>query len=202
VERGEWLRHLATIAAYRDQYQVTDEDPGQPLGPYPERGRVGHRAYWIAAASLLALRGNRTDTDRSWGRLAADRYRTLDTDEQARIATELAERLGAHWLGNVRDPAADADQPLYRDQLAAILVKHGHLDEPASGHGAAQGSRIPSAPARAGQRQDRQSRTAQPRPQPAPAARRTEAPRREPTAPIQRPPQAPPEQPRGPRPGQ
>jgi hypothetical protein len=123
-------RHLA---AYRDQYQITDDDPDHPLGPYPERGRVGHRAYWIAAASLLALRGTRTDTDPSWGRLAADRYRTLTNDEQARIATELAGQLGPDWLGDARDPAADADQPVYQDHLAAVLVEHGHLDEPGTG---------------------------------------------------------------------
>jgi hypothetical protein len=201
AEYGQWLRHLSAIAAYRDQYQVPEQDPEHPLGPYPERGRVGHRAYWIAAASLLALRGNHTDTDRSRGRLAADRYRTLGTDEQTRVATELAERLGSDWLGDARDPAADADQPLYRDQLAAILVEHGHLDEPASGPAGAQVSRPPNAAARTGQRQDRQSRKAQPRPRPEPETRRTEAPRPQPKAPIQRPPQASPEQPRGPRPG-
>ena len=203
AERGQWLRHLSAIAAYRDQYQITDQDPEHPLGPYPERGRVGHHAYWIAAASLLALRGTSADSDRSRGRLAADRYRTLDTDEQTRIATELAQRLGPDWLGDVRDPAADADQPLYRDHLAAVLLEHGHLDAPAPEPTGGQDPRIPSAPARTGQRQDRQSRKARPRPQPQPqpGARRTETPRHRPKAPIQRPPQAPPDQPRGPRPG-
>jgi len=197
----QWLRHLSTIAAYRDQYQVTHDDPSHPLGPYPERGRVGHRAYWIAAASVLALRGTRTGTDQSWGQLAADRYRTLGAAEQERIGTELAERLGPDWLGDVRDPAADADQPLYRDHLAAVLVQHGHLDEGAPEPIAAPDSRTPSAPARAGQRQERQSRKPQPRPRPEPGARRPEAPRPQPKAPIQRPPQTPPDQPRGPRPG-
>jgi conjugative relaxase-like TrwC/TraI family protein len=200
AEQAEWLRHLSAIAAYRDQYQVTDEDPEHPLGPYPERGRVGHRAYWIAAASLLALRGTSADSDRSRGRLAADRYRTLDTDEQARIATELAERLGPDWLGDARDPAADADQPLYRDHLAAILVEHGHLDELASEAVAAQVSRNPNTSTRSGQRQHRQGRKAQPRPQPAIGARHIDTPKQQPKAPIQRLPQTPPDQPRGPRP--
>jgi hypothetical protein len=200
AEHGEWLRHLPAVAAYRDQYQVTNEDSEHPLGPYPQRGRSGHRAYWIAAASLLALRGTRTDPDRSRGRLAADRYRTLGTDEQARIATELAERLGTDWFGDIRDPAADADQPLYRDHLASLLVEHGYLDEPVSELAATQVLRTPNAPARTGQRQERQSHKVQPRPQSVPAVRRTEAPRRQPKTPIPQPPQVSPNQPRGPRP--
>jgi hypothetical protein len=201
AEREQWLRHFAAVAAYRDQYQVADEDPEHPLGPYPERARVGHRAYWIAAASLLALRGNRTGADRSRGRLAADRYRTLGAEEQTRIAAELAARLGSHWLGDSRDPAADADQPLYRDHLAAVLVERGHLVEAAPDPAAAQRSPAASAPARTVRWQQRQSRMAQPGSQAEIGVRRAQAPKRQPKAPIQRPPQAPPELPRGSRPG-
>ncbi|MGH3629869.1 MAG: hypothetical protein ACRDRL_20825, partial [Sciscionella sp.] len=201
AEHEQWLRHLTTMAAYRDQYQVTDNDPDHPLGPYPERGRVGHRAYWIAAASLLALRGTGTNTDPSWGRLAADRYRTLERDEQTRIATELAGQLGPDWLGDVRDPAADADQLLYRGHLAAVLVENGHLDEPGSGLVDDRTVRAPRAPGRTRQRRDRQGRTAKKRPRPAPGLQQAEASRRQPKAPLQCPPQAPPEQPHEPRPG-
>jgi conjugative relaxase-like TrwC/TraI family protein len=132
AERERRRRHLSTLAAYRDQYQVTDDDPNHPLGPYPERGRAGHRAYWIAAASLLALREARPDTEVSWGRLAADRYSTLNADEQTRIAAELVARLGPRWLGDPKDPAADVTQPVYRADLAAVLVEHGRLEELAS----------------------------------------------------------------------
>lgn len=200
-DRAQWLRHLAAVAAYRDQYKVVDDDAEHPLGPYPEHGRVGHRAYWIAAESLLAMRGTCADTDPSWGRLSVDRYRTLEPDEQNRIATELVRQLGPDWLGDTGDPAVDADQPVYRGQLAAILVKHGHLDEPGScpsGDQEPHGSRIPE---RARQHRDRQGRKVMSRPQPAPAPRLDELPQRRPKAPIQRPPQPPPDQPRGPRPG-
>jgi conjugative relaxase-like TrwC/TraI family protein len=200
AERERWLHHLATVVAYRDQYQVTDDDPDHPLGPYPEHSRVGHRAYWIAAASLLALRGARAQSDPSWGRLAADRYRTLEHKEQTRIAVELAGHLGPHWLGDTHDPAADADQPVYRDHLADILVEHGHLDEPGSDPPQGQAPRSPRAATRAKQRQEHQSRSAWPRPQPAPGPRQTDVPQRQPRAPFPRPPQTPPHQPRGPRP--
>ena len=201
IEHENWLRHLATMAAYRDQYRITDDDPDHPLGPYPERGKVGHRAYWIAAASLLALRGTTVENDPSLGRLAADRYRTLPADEQARIGAELADQLGPDWLGDARDPAADADQRVYQDQLATVLVEHGHLDEPAPERDSGQEPHTSNVPARAKQRQNRRSSAPQPRQQPASAGRRAEEPRRRPTAPVQRPPQAPPDQPRGPRPG-
>lgn len=72
-EHETWLNHIAAIATYRDQYRVADDDPNHPLGPYPESGRVGHRAYWVAAASLLAIHGASPKTDTSWRRLAADR---------------------------------------------------------------------------------------------------------------------------------
>ncbi|MGW1259600.1 hypothetical protein ACWD5Q_31570 [Streptomyces sp. NPDC002513] len=54
--RATWTRHLATIAAYCDQYQVTDNNPAQPVGPSIEQGRAGHTAHWTAAASALAAR--------------------------------------------------------------------------------------------------------------------------------------------------
>lgn len=45
----EWRRHVAVIAAYRDQHNVTADDPRQVLGPYAEPGHAGHKAYWHAA---------------------------------------------------------------------------------------------------------------------------------------------------------
>lgn len=198
VEREQWLRHVSTLAAYRDEYQVTEDDPECPLGPYPGRGRAGHEAYRVAAASLLALRGPRTHGNAEWGRLAADCFRSLDADEQRRIACRLAEQLGPHWLGDVRDPASAGDQPAYRDRLAVILVERGHLYEPASvpADGPAE-NQPPVAPAM--QRRARQGRGARPRSEPSSGIRRAAAPTRQPTPPTQRPPQPAPDQPPGPR---
>ena len=200
IEREPWLRHLSTVAAYRDQYQVTDDDPDHPLGPYPERGKAGHEAYWIAAASLRTLRGTRADADPSWGRLAADRYRTLDPDEQVHIARSLVNRLGADWLGAPDEPVDDADQPIYRTELAAILVEHGHIVEPAVDSAPSATPNDLRSPLRPQQRRNRSGHRTPAR-QSVPGTRPLTAPANEQKAPTQRPQETPPEQPRGPRPG-
>ncbi|MBR7827576.1 relaxase domain-containing protein [Actinospica sp. MGRD01-02] len=201
-ERGQWLHHVSTIAAYRDQYRVSEDDPAHPLGPYPERGRTGHRAYWIAAESLLALRGSQTVNDGSRARLAADRYRTLERADQERIAAELVAQLDDDWFGDVREPAADADQPVYGEALEAALVAHGHLDASGAWPAVDQQAGSRNGPMRGRQQQGRHRRTQQPRAGMPRTSTRTEAPQRQVAEPIQRPPQAPSTQPRGPRPHQ
>jgi conjugative relaxase-like TrwC/TraI family protein len=198
AEREAWLNHLSVVTAYRDQYRVTDNDPGHPLGPYPESGRAGHRAYWVAATSLLALHGANSNTNQSLGRLAADRYRTLDIDEQHRIATDLAQRLGQDWLGHKREPAADADRLVYRQQLAAALVEHGHLDSPEASFPKSV-PRTPSVRSHAKQRRGSSGHTG---PQPASKLRQAELPNRQSNAQAERPLAIPQDQLRGPKLGQ
>ncbi|MBS2967019.1 hypothetical protein KGA66_28555, partial [Actinocrinis puniceicyclus] len=199
AERERWLRHLATLAAYRDQYQVQGDDPDHPLGPYPERGRTGHRAYWVAAASLLALRGRAAGGDDALGRLAADQYRTLSGDEQACIARELAGRLGSDWLGDPRDPAADADEAVYRDDLAALLVAHGRLHAPSTGESEPPSAHAARRTPSAKQRHDRRSTAVGRRLPTLDGPQSTEIVSR-PRARVALPPPMP-DQPRGPRPG-
>jgi conjugative relaxase-like TrwC/TraI family protein len=198
AEREQWLRHLGVLSAYRDQYKVTDDDPEHPLGPYPERGRTGHQAYWISAASLLALRGTVANDDAAVGRLAADHYRTLPGREQARIATEMVERLGVDWLGDPGDPAADVDQPVYRDHLATVLIERGHLHNPAASETGTPSVRGLNRSTLAKQRRTQRSAGIQPRCEPKPAEPRATEPVRQPSAPVQRAPRMPSEQPRGP----
>jgi hypothetical protein len=54
--RAEWLRHVAIVAAYRDQYQVAPDDPCQILGPRPTLGDAEYQAHWHAARSVLTAR--------------------------------------------------------------------------------------------------------------------------------------------------
>jgi len=131
----EWRRHIAVIAAYRDQHHITTDDPSQVFGPYVEQGQVAHKAYWHAAASALGARrlaGLEPDNagspdDRASAQLAADIYRNLPGDERATIARLVAANPEIIWLG---DPIAPdehaAEQPAYAGHLARALAKRGH----------------------------------------------------------------------------
>jgi hypothetical protein len=109
VLHAQWQRHLAVIAAYRDQYKVTDDNAAQPAGPYIEKGRAGHDAYWQATAAAIAARRTATtptgpapspaDSDRTARhQLAADVYRRLPELDQAAVLRTVAARTGATWL--------------------------------------------------------------------------------------------------------
>jgi conjugative relaxase-like TrwC/TraI family protein len=141
--RDAWAHHVAVIAAYRDQYQVTTSDPCQILGPYPEPGRAGHRAYWHAATSVLTARQltgldiPRPGHGTVHAGLAADIYRGLGEDERALIAADMAARLGPLWFGHPSEPDENAAaQPAYQDTLALVLTEHGHLSRVAFRRGA------------------------------------------------------------------
>jgi hypothetical protein len=138
-QRSRWLHHIAVIAAYRDQYQVTSDDPRQVLGPYAEPGNSGHKAYWDAAESVLAARHlaglkpavtTRQDTGEARAQVASDIYRALPNDERSAISSAIAADLGVLWFG---DPTGSdeeaATHPAYSARLAAILAQRGHLTE-------------------------------------------------------------------------
>jgi hypothetical protein len=131
----QWRRHIAVIAAYRDQHHITTDDPSQILGPYVEQGRAAHKAYWHAAESALGARrhaGLEPDNasspdDRASAHLAADIYRNLSGDERAAIAVLIATTPEIIWLGDptVPDEYA-AEQPAYARHLGRALAKRGH----------------------------------------------------------------------------
>jgi hypothetical protein len=134
---AQWLRHVAIIAAYRDQHKVTSDDPRQVLGPYVEAGQEGHKAYWLAAEAVLSARSlagldaspNTGAPDgQAHAQLAADIYRTLPDDERMAVSTEMRARLGPLWFGNRAEPDQDATtQPAHSATLVATLVKRGYL---------------------------------------------------------------------------
>ncbi|MEY9937610.1 MobF family relaxase [Streptacidiphilus sp. MAP5-3] len=134
-----WTRHLATIAAYRDQYQVTDNNPAQPAGPYIEQGRTGHAAYWTAAASALAAQqltrasaasGDVTLTPEGATRatFAADVFQTLTPEQQQAVINDIATRTGATWLRHtpVTDDTALRHATI-ADPLTTVMIECGHL---------------------------------------------------------------------------
>jgi conjugative relaxase-like TrwC/TraI family protein len=134
----EWLRHVAVVAAYRDQHKVTSDDPGQVLGPYAEPGHAGHNAYWHAAESVLATRqltglqpanGISAD-DRARAQIAADIYRSLPDEERAIVASLVAGGTGSAWLGDPEVPDEHAAaQSAYAPHLVSVLARRGHVTD-------------------------------------------------------------------------
>jgi conjugative relaxase-like TrwC/TraI family protein len=131
----EWRRHIAVIAAYRDQHTITTDDPRQVLGPYVEQGGAAHKAYWHAVGSAFAARqlaGLESDSgtsadSRASAQLAADIYRNLPGDERADIAAMVATTPGTIWLSDPAGPDEFAAvQPAYATQLGSVLAGRGH----------------------------------------------------------------------------
>jgi conjugative relaxase-like TrwC/TraI family protein len=140
----EWLRHVGVIAAYRDQYKVTTNDPRQTLGPYAEPGHAGNHAYWQAAESVLAARSiaglepgcvTATPDGQARATLAADIYLALPDREREAIAAAVASVPGTVWLGAPRPDEHAAAQSAYARQLIAVLSRRGHLTEGAGAPG-------------------------------------------------------------------
>jgi conjugative relaxase-like TrwC/TraI family protein len=135
-DEPQWRTHIAVIAAYRDQHNITTNDPRQVLGPYAEPGHAGNKAYWHAAESVLAARqlagldpaANSNFDVRGHMQLAPDIYRALPEAERAAISNEMSVRLGPVWLGSPTGPDEDAvTQPAHAATLASALARRGHL---------------------------------------------------------------------------
>jgi hypothetical protein len=56
-QHQQWLRHVAVVAAYRDQCGITNNDPAQPIGPHLELSNPSHAAYQYATRSLSVSSG-------------------------------------------------------------------------------------------------------------------------------------------------
>jgi hypothetical protein len=152
----QWLRHVAIVAAYREQFKVTTDDPRQVLGPYPESGELAHKPYWHAAESVLAARrlagldptaATATLDDPARAQLAADIYRALPAGQRAQIATDVAARLGTAWFGDRTAPDDEAaTKPAHAAVLTGTLVKRGlMMPMPRSAHTPVMGEEPPEA---------------------------------------------------------
>jgi hypothetical protein len=135
--KRDWLAHVAIIAAYREQFNVTTNDPAHILGPHAEPGTPARNPYWHAAESVLAARrlagfetratATSPDTE-ARAQAASDIYRVLPEKERAEISTEMAKKLGPFWFGSptTYDEEA-ASQPVHAITLARTLARHGYL---------------------------------------------------------------------------
>jgi hypothetical protein len=118
----EWVRQVGIVAAYREQYEITDNDPARPLGPYQEPGQDARPAYWDAAAAITTARQLAHPTRQDM--IAEAVYRITDTgaarsDEQAadeRARTAARNRFIAH------DIAVDTYLALPEDERARIVT--------------------------------------------------------------------------------
>jgi hypothetical protein len=141
--RDQWLRHVAIIAAFRDEQRITTSDAHQVLGPYLKSGHAGNKAYWYAAESVLKARRlsgldqprvtqhgqSSADTQAvARARTVTDVYRGLPQAKRAEIASEVAARAGVLWFGDRLSADEDAVvQRAYADLLTAELTARGHL---------------------------------------------------------------------------
>jgi hypothetical protein len=138
IARARWQHQIAVIAAYRDQYGITDNNPDTPAGPYIEAGRAGHGAWWHAAEAALTARhiaaapthkhsGSTTDAA-ARRQLAADLCRALPEHVQTQILHTIADRTGNPWL---KDAVVLGDDALTKPSIAEHLIRamsdHGHM---------------------------------------------------------------------------
>lgn len=129
AEHASWLRQVAVVAAYRDQQQITTDDPAHPLGAYQAADTSAHRAFLHAADAVLAARHPHAVTaDPAATRVAADLYLALPDADRDAITTAIANQLGDDWLGPRH---GDADTlviaSFYATHLQAELEKRGLL---------------------------------------------------------------------------
>ena len=136
--RERWQHQLAIIAAYRDQYGITDDNADAPAGPYIETGRAGHTAWWHAANAAITARhitsapaepaAVPTNDDAARRQLAADLYRALPEEVQAQVLRTVAIRTGAAWLKDSKALDDDAlTKPAIAVHVTRAMADHGHL---------------------------------------------------------------------------
>lgn len=135
--RTRWLHHVGIVAAYRDQHQITSDDPHQVLGPYPASGQAGHTAYWHAAQSVLTTRiltrlepAPTHRHDPLTAQVAADIYLSLLDPERAAVRMIMNERIGPLQFGP-DEPDDDAvTKPAVACYLVQALTERGQMTAP------------------------------------------------------------------------
>jgi conjugative relaxase-like TrwC/TraI family protein len=131
-ERAAWAERIGIIAAYREQQQVTDDNPHNPVGPAVESNHPDYDAYAHAYRAAAELR--QTARGKAWSdidptvpaRLASQRgdgqtqarearRAALSAGERHRIAEAAANRK-AHRARSYQEPEPSYDEPAYRPQ--------------------------------------------------------------------------------------
>jgi len=133
-QRELWRHQLGIISAYRDQHQITSDDPHQVLGPYPEPGHAGHAAYWHAVRSVLAARylaglepAAADAPDQVTAQIAADIYRALPDAERTRVRASVAGRSGPLRFGPAELNDDAVTQPASAGYLVQVLAENSQI---------------------------------------------------------------------------
>jgi hypothetical protein len=166
--RRQWEAHVAIVAAYREQFKVTTDDPAHVLGPHAEPGTPARKPYWAAAESVVAARrlagldgpisATSPGTD-ARAHVAVNIYRALPANERAAISCEMAKKIGPLWFGNPTTPDEEAAaSPIHAAALSRMLARHGYLttDAPHSPEQPASGNPVEANGARLGRMRDSQ----------------------------------------------
>lgn len=138
TEREAREAALRLAAAHRDQHDITDNDPKNPLGPYLTTSRAGHREWWASASAVLARNSiDETTTpiglsaaveQHLAGAIARDLYNAIPETERPELHTALATKLDPSTaVAFKRDPETITSDPANAKWLLAALAETGHL---------------------------------------------------------------------------
>ncbi|GAA1683345.1 hypothetical protein GCM10009830_33210 [Glycomyces endophyticus] len=129
---------IRLAAAHRDQHDITDSGPADPLGPYPTTGRAGHREWWASASAVLArntIDETTTPTGLSTtveqhvaGAIARDLYNAVPETELPELHAALAAKLHPAIAAALKgDPETIASDSANAKALLTALAETGHL---------------------------------------------------------------------------
>ena len=124
---ADWRRHVTAVAAYRDQHQITTDEPRQVLGSHSDADDAAGTPYRHALQAVLAARDINHLDDHSDPH---EIYRSLPESERRRIDLTIAESRGALWLGaDTSSSEQPALLPEHAERLRLALLAHGHIGQ-------------------------------------------------------------------------
>jgi hypothetical protein len=140
-ERTAWAARIGILAAYREQQQITDNDPHHPTGPYIESNQADYSTYLYAFRAAAELR--QASRGRAWSDIDSSvparqpspvgpepcpshgdgqaqareaRWASLSPGERRRI-TEVAANRKTHQARSYQEPGHGHDESVYKPTM-------------------------------------------------------------------------------------
>lgn len=110
-ERAAWTERIGTIAAYREQQQITDNDPHHPTGPHVETNHADYEAYSYAFRAAAELR--QAARGRPWHEIDSGVPQRPDTQRPERLHAPSGDR-----QAQARDRRRESLSPAQRQRIA------------------------------------------------------------------------------------